>query len=378
MKISKNASLLALALTLSSSALFASNPDERVSDWMTQGWRSNASVDYVRPPRAEPAVMSEPSVRSPSQNTQLEKLSGLVDMRFSLPGTRVAILSQRREIVFERYLAGKANPRATPIGNSMSKSLVSLAVGKALCDGSIASLDDKGGKYLENLSGTSWGAATVKQLLTMSSGAFRTSPFEPTGWKNAQDGMSNRAIYSGEMRTSYIAAMRNADERVAEPGREFHYNNYDAIALTLIVESATKKKFAKYFEEAIWAEVKPESDGAWMRNNHGQVAGYMGFSARPRDWVRLGHYVLDEVKGQGCFSDYLRQATQHQVQANWANYRSYGYQIWTNCTSKAESFCFLGNHGQSLVMHPSTESVLYVHGTQNQINGPWRHIFESF
>jgi len=378
MKVSNPPFLLALVLTLSSFGSFASTPDERVADWMTQGWRSNASVDYVRTPRTEPAIMIEPSVRSPSQNTQSEQLSRLVDMRFSLPGTRIAILSQRQEILFERYLAGKANAKSTPIGNSISKSLVSLAVGKALCDGSLGRLDDKGEKYVETLSGTSWGSATVKQLLTMTSGAFRTSPFEPTGWKNAQDGMSNRAIYSGAMRMSYIEVMRNVDERVAEPGREFHYNNYDTIALTLIVESAAKKKFSKYFEETIWAEVKPESDGAWMRNNQGQVAGYMGFSARPRDWVRLGHYMLDQVKGQGCFSDYLRQATQHQVQANWTNHKSYGYQIWTNCTSKPGSFCFFGNHGQSLMIHPQTESVLYVHGTQNQINGPWRHIFENF
>jgi len=378
MNIPKNLSLLVLSLTLPSSSLFALNPDERVADWMTQGWRSTASVDYVRPPRIEPAIIPEPSTRSSSQTTQLEQVSKLVDMRFSLAGTRVAVLSQRRELIFERYLAGKANGKSTPIGNSMSKSLVSLAVGKALCDGSIASLDDRGAKYLEALSGTSWGSATVKQLLTMTSGAFRTSPFEPTGWKNAQDGMSNRAIYSGEMRASYIEVMRNADERVAEPGREFHYNNYDTIALALIVESATKKKFSKYFEETIWAEVRPEADGAWMRNNQGQVSGYMGFSARPRDWLRLGHYVLDQLKGQSCFSDYLKQATQHQIQANWTNNRSYGFQIWTNCTSKPGSFCFLGNHGQSLMLHPQTESVLYVHGTQNQINGPWRHIFENF
>ncbi len=378
MKISINPRFIFILFTLVCPFTHAQDVNEQVADWMTEGWRKNVLIDFVKKPPSDPSALASADSTFIANRTKIREVIQLVDLRFETPGTRAAILSQNRKIIFERYLAGKADYKSTPIGNSISKSLVALAVGKALCDGSIKSLDDKASAYLESLNGTSWGNASIRQLLMMSSGAFRTSPINPTGWKDQQDSLDNRAIYFRDMRTSYLNSMRRLDDFASRPGAEFHYNNYDTLALNLLIEQATKKKFAKYFEQTIWAEINPESDGAWIKNSRDQIAGYFGFSARPRDWLRIGHYVLDQLKQNNCFSSYLQEATKHQINANWITMKSYGYQIWTNCTNKAGSFCFLGVHGQQLIIHPQSETALYVHGTHNNIISSWRYIFDIY
>ena len=51
---------------------------------------------------------------------------------------------------------------------------MTLAVGHAICEGRITSIDDVMKKYVPALAGTSWGEATVRDVLKMASGAYRT------------------------------------------------------------------------------------------------------------------------------------------------------------------------------------------------------------
>lgn len=352
--------------------------EDRIADRMTEGWRSTASVDDVRAPGGMKSELRWINPKNTAQFPGLAAVQSDLDKQFTMPGTRAAILSDKRTVIFEKYLSPKVTERSTPIGNSMSKSLVGLAVGKALCDGSIKSLNDSLGGYVKALADTSWGRASIHDVLRMSSGAFRANPADPSGFKSQQDQNENRAIYAGQLSKDYIAMMREVDERSASPGTEFNYSNYDTQALVLLVEAATREKFSTYFEKKIWKDVGAEADGAWIRNNKGQVAGYVGFSATTRDWLRLGHYVLDELKKNGCFSDFLKKATAQQIAANWTYQKSYGYQIWANCTHKRGSFCFLGFGGQQLIMHPGSQTVLYVHATANHVVAEWRSIFERY
>ncbi len=368
---------LVSALVFFSSPLQAQEIDDQVARMMSEGWRAQTSHVIIRAPSGSVRRLSGPEQGVAAGDARLEKLRALVDLRFQQPGTRAVLISQSGVLQVERYLSGAVSASSTPIGNSMSKSLVSLAVGKALCQGKIASLDLKAEQFVESLAGTSWGRSSVKDLLRMTSGAFYTDNVRPTGWKDQQDILDNRAIYSRGMTRSFVDLMKARDSRQFEPGRTFNYNNYDTVVLNLVVEKAVGKSFATFFAEQIWAEVGAERDGAWVTNQLGEVAGYFGFSSAPRDWIRLGEYVLEKIGQDDCFGRYLRDATTEQVKANWPFNKSYGYQIWTNCTRKPGSFCFVGNHGQQLIIHPASKAVLYVHGITPSINGVWREVFDA-
>ncbi len=365
------------ALFLCASSLHAQEIDDQIARMMSEGWRSQTSHVIVRAPGGSARRLSPPETGASAIDPKVETLRALVDLRGKQPGTRAVLISQSGVLQVERYLSNSVSATSAPIGNSMSKSLVSLAVGKALCQGKLASLDLKAEQVVESLAGTSWGRSSVRDLLRMTSGAFYTDNVRPTGWKDQQDILDNRAIYSRGLTRSFVDLMKARDSRQFEPGSAFNYNNYDTVVLTLVVEKAVGKPFATFFAEQIWSEVAAERDGAWVTNQLGEVAGYFGFSAAPRDWIRLGEYVLEKLAQDDCFGRYLREATTEQVKANWPFNKSYGYQIWTNCTRKPGSFCFVGNHGQQLILHPASKAVLYVHGVTPSINGVWREVFDS-
>jgi CubicO group peptidase (beta-lactamase class C family) len=350
--------------------------DERVADMMTAGWRAQTSHQLVQRSSTSGPAPREIASRPQTDEYSWQEFRRYADQRFDLSSTRAVLIAKQGTLKYERYLVGKASAQSTPIGNSMSKSLVSLAVGKALCMGALSSLDQPVAPLVPGLVGTSWGASTIRDLLRMSSGAFATSTLMPTGWRDEEDTKVNRAVYSRQLSRSYTDLMRRFDTKIHPPGTQFHYNNYDTIALSLALEAATGKPFATLFAQTIWQAIGAESDGAWVTNEKAEVASYFGFSARPQDWLRLGIWVLEERSRDTCFGQYLRDATQQQIVANWPVNKSYGYQIWTQCTKRPDSFCFLGNHGQQLIFDPTNNTVLYAHATSNATNSIWREVFD--
>ncbi len=148
---------LVSALVFFSSPLQAQEIDDQVARMMSEGWRAQTSHVIIRAPSGSVRRLSGPEQGVAAGDARLEKLRALVDLRFQQPGTRAVLISQSGVLQVERYLSGAVSASSTPIGNSMSKSLVSLAVGKALCQGKIASLDLKAEQFVESLAGTSWG-----------------------------------------------------------------------------------------------------------------------------------------------------------------------------------------------------------------------------
>ena len=73
------------------------------------------------------------------------------------------------EILVERYQYERTAAHRF-VSHSMAKSLVSLAVGFALAEGKIKSLNDKAADYVPELKGNVVGETTLRNLLQMSSG----------------------------------------------------------------------------------------------------------------------------------------------------------------------------------------------------------------
>ena len=73
------------------------------------------------------------------------------------------------EILFERYQYDR-KPADRFVSHSMAKSIVSIAVGMALAEGKIASLDDLVAKYEPKLAGSAYGDTSIRNVLRMSSG----------------------------------------------------------------------------------------------------------------------------------------------------------------------------------------------------------------
>lgn len=344
-----------IAFLVAGMALLTSATEMPYASNVTGGFRKSARLAYVSPP-SDGKQMKFTTAAVPSQAKKV------LDDLFQQNNAKALLVAQGSDIIYERYASGVGRGDS-PLGFSVSKSLVSLTVGRALCDGHIESVDDELKKYVPSLAGTSWGESSIRNVLMMSSGAYKTA-VQFDGHKSAEMQRTlGAALYEGKMSDDFIDIMRSADEKSSSPGKVFNYSNFDTVALGLLVQSATKTDFANYFQKTIWADVGAESRGAWVINNKSQASAYAGFSASPQDWLRIGVMVLRELKNQDtCFGKYLKEATSKKIDTFRPGPASgYGYQIWVQCRSS--DFCFVGFGGQYLLFNIEKKIVVYQHAT---------------
>jgi CubicO group peptidase (beta-lactamase class C family) len=349
----KKISFFAALYLICANFVFAQRESE-LRDW-SNGYRS-AYNTYILKKSDNPTTLM-PITDLISVAKELPHTQRYVSDLMGSEKTRILLYSVNRNIIFENYLNSNIK-NSTPLAFSISKSLTALAVGVAHCSGKINSLDDKADKYIPRLTKTSWGNSTVRQLLLMNSGStYQQPPW--TGWQSERVAIKNRLIYAGSSFKDYIELMLEDDEQKFKPGEFFYYNNYDTLTLSLIIEAATNQSFSEFFEKEIWNAVGAHKDGAWLRNRKGQTAAYVGFSAGPEDYIRLGHYINEQFNNQSsCIGKYLNDAIKPK-QKTFVPTRCYGYQIWSWCNDN--NFFFLGYGGQYLVMQPRQNIVYYVH-----------------
>jgi CubicO group peptidase (beta-lactamase class C family) len=109
-------------------------------------------------------------------------------------------------ILLERYQYDR-KPTDRFVSHSMAKSIVSIAVGMALAEGKIASLDDPVSKYEPKLAGSPYGETSIRNVLRMSSGV----PFnEVYDGKDDLTRFGNlRGARGGDRRTTCIRSPRS-------------------------------------------------------------------------------------------------------------------------------------------------------------------------
>jgi CubicO group peptidase (beta-lactamase class C family) len=322
---------------------------------VTNGFRNHAKVAYVKPPRESKTLL-------PTTAAIPDEAKQVLNELFGRNNTKALVVVRDSQIIYERYSFG-VGKRSTPLGYSVSKSLTALTVGRAICDGHINSIEDPIKKYVGNLAGTSWGEASVKDVLRMSSGAYKTElQFDGHKSRELQQSIGT-AIAEGKMNADFVDLMKANDEKSFPTGSIYNYSNFDTVALGLLVQAATGVPFSEYFEKAIWHTTGAESRGAWFVNSNGQASTYNGFSATPHDWTRIGVMVLDELgKKESCFGKFLSDATSPQI-SSVGTATSYGYQIWVGCRASQTDFCFAGFGGQYLIFNVATNTVIYHHAT---------------
>jgi CubicO group peptidase (beta-lactamase class C family) len=321
---------------------------------VTNGFRGIAQIGYVSPPTKEKQI----PLKQGSLPTDAKRV---VDDLFTRNKTKALLIARGDELLYERYSFG-VGKRNTPLGYSISKSLTALTVGRAICDGHIDSIEDPLTKYIPALSGTSWGEASVSNVLKMASGAYQTL-IQFHGHKNKEmmDELGP-SIAEGKLYSNFIDLMRNADEKRYPPGVTFNYNNFDTVALGLLVQASTRMPFNVYFEKSIWEMAGAEARGGWLMNNKNQASTYNGFTANPHDWIRLGLMVLRELKNsKTCFGNFVNELSSKHIDSFGHAY-DYGYQTWVRCSS-ATDFCFVGFGGQFLLFNTENNIVIYHHAT---------------
>lgn len=243
---------------------------------------------------------------------------------------------------------------------SMAKSVVSTLIGIAVEEGHIASLSDPVSQYVPSLEGTAYGAVSIEDVLTMSSGiGFNEDYNDPFSDVN----QLFISFATGAPLDEALAPY----ESVREPGTYNDYISSDTIALGLVLEGATGEPADAYLQSRLWGPMGAEADAFWNTGRAGSVLPMCCMNATLRDYARFGRLFLEGGTRDGeqiVPADWVQasinpQAAHLQPGENPASSWTfgYGYQWWVPEESEGD-YAAIGIWGQYIYVDPARNVVI--------------------
>jgi len=341
---------------------------DNVGGYITYGGTTPYSLKPALTPSPLP-VMPPREQQNPVNKRVIERANAYLD---KYTATTAILLIDNGKILFEAY-RGMGRPTSEFFSMSIGKSLTSLALGKAYCNGLLSSLDVKAQSILPELGDSNFGRSTVRQLLMMSSGAY--TPRQ--GGQPTYKGGIGRNPRTGKPFKGHSWPMRLGQASVADilwgkfwqstqnknpnqPGEIFMYKSGDILTISKIIERVSGMSSAAYFNQTIWQYIGAARTAHWESDFEGSTLANSSFQATLRDWGRLAIWILAARQKNDCFGAYLKQATSSQIPLTRSasnSFKGYGYQWWTE-TRLAPGFWGLGYAGQKLAIDPDSGKIL--------------------
>ena len=369
-KIMKTFLYAAFVLLLSLTPLSAKEIAERFNI----GGYINVSktTPYKLTPNVSPLVLAD--LNSLKKNTPIN--SRIIDLANTYltdyPATTALLLIENGQILYEAY-QGAATRNSEFFSMSIAKSLTSMTLGKALCNGLVNNLKQKASHFIPELAETYHGQSTIHQLLKMSSGTHVRG-------RSGQPKFLNGIGFNPRTEKPYTGIswpLRRGQATVDEilwgrwwaqvdgknaslPGEKFSYKAIDTLTISKTIERQSGMSSAAYFDQEIWKFIGAEHVAHWEADKNGSTIASSGFQASLRDWGRLGLWILDAYKRDDCYGAYLKEATRSQIQFSSGSsngFSGYGYQWWTD-PRYSVGFWGLGYAGQLFAINPERNKIL--------------------
>jgi CubicO group peptidase (beta-lactamase class C family) len=299
-------------------------------------------------------VAGSPQAWKLSDDYNRSAIPALYLSQFEAYGTVAYVIIRGGELFFERYWDDYSSASRSN-SFSMAKSVVSLAVGCAIDDGFIRSIDQPVAEFFPQFAGYNGKTLTIRHLLTMSAGMdFQeaySSLFSPT-----------TRLYYGNALAKQTLAMRED----SEPGKRFVYQSAVTQLLAFIVAKATGENISSYVSRRIWTPVHAEVDALWSLDaKDGMEKAFCCFNTNARDFARLGQLVLDGGVRDGrqiVSADYIRQATTADTtlisEDTGVRNNHYGFQFWVLEKRGCIIPYFRGLLGQYIFVIPDRNAVV--------------------
>ena len=249
-------------------------------------------------------------------------------------------------------------------GLSVGKTVTAIAAGQAVCR-NLITLESKVGNILPEFSATDMGGASLKDLLTMSSGTwvgFRDS--------NVATPEQFREIWSGQMTIKDLmltpkvhTAEKDPSGRPLQPGTAFAYRNSDPEMVALMVSRVVGMHFSDWVEQSV---LKPASIAgpAIMRTDRHHFAFASGaLQMTLGDWARFAVWVRESYDEETCLGKFLREAAKPQIATRGPNgpfnlFSHYGFFTWVEHRLVPNSFYAHGVGGQIVAWNKRNKRIL--------------------
>lgn len=265
--------------------------------------------------------------------------------------THSVIMAKGNDIFFERYWA-PFNKDFKHRMYSVSKSIVSLAVGFLIQDGKLG-LDDTMEKHfpeeLKNQSDKNMHNQTIRNMLMM---------------ETAKPG---RNWFAARPKDRVEFYFENDRYETRPGGTVFDYDSEGSFVLCALVERITGMYFMDYLRIKLFDKIGVSKDAYALKCPGGHSWGDSGVMMTSRDLLKIARFVMNKGKWNGeqlLNEEYLNMATSHMVfcsynDTNTYSSGGYGYQIWG---SYGEGFVFLGMGCQFALCIPEKDLILIYTG----------------
>jgi CubicO group peptidase (beta-lactamase class C family) len=256
-----------------------------------------------------------------------------------------------------------SNEKSLFFSMSIGKTVASMAVGKAICAGKF-SINSVTEDLVPELNGTALGKATVRDLLMMASGTWEGNPDStiatPKQFADIDYGLISTLDI---LKTSQVSsAHKNLFGSTRKPGDEFAYKSTDPLVLGVIINKTTGTTYARWVEQEVLQPAGIETAGVigQDRSNYGNSAGNMRLTLN--DWMRFAWWVKQNEITQGCFGNYVREASKTQIsnksKRSGKLFDGYGYFIWTENARLRDSYWAVGHGGQRVAWNHKNNRML--------------------
>ena len=188
----------------------------------------------------------------------------------------------------ERYF-GDVTADALLVSKSLAKPLSVIAVGRAMQEGHIASLDESAANYFHEWRETPRAAITIRQLLGMRSGLKPQAPAPDI------DDVLNRAY----LHPRHDEVLINDYPLTDEPGSRYEYSNANSELVAPLIERATSIEYEDWVSQEVLAPIGAAGGQVWMNREGGTAHAGCCWLLPAESWLRLAVLLINDGEIQG-------------------------------------------------------------------------------
>ncbi|AWA29189.1 serine hydrolase [Flavobacterium magnum] len=230
---------------------------------------------------------------------------------------------------------------------SMAKSVVSAALGKAITEGKIKSLDQKVSDFFPEFKDGKSANMTVGDLSSMASGLnWDESYYSPFS-------ITTRAYFDDDLNSVILGLKGTTD-----PGKSYLYLSGNTQLLAMCIEKATGKSLADYVSDSFWKPMGAENEALWQTDHKdGMVKAYCCIASNARDFARFGRLYKQYGKWNGkqlIDSAFVAKS----IKPRFDESPQYGYGWWLFDHDGKKGYCMRGHLGQYVIVLPDQDVLI--------------------
>ena len=231
---------------------------------------------------------------------------------------------------------------------SMAKSIVTAALGKAIMQGKIKSLDQKVTDFFPELKGKFAKEVTVGDLSSMASGlSWDEKYYSPFS-------IVTRAYFDDDLKKVILGLEINE-----KPGQTFKYLSGATQLLAMCIEKATGEYVSDYVSKNFWQPMGAENEALWQLDHEpdGIEKAYCCIASNARDFARFGKLYKQNGKWKGkqiLDSTFVKKCITPRFESS----PQYGYGWWMHNIKGKELFYMRGHLGQFVIVIPEDDLII--------------------